>query len=158
MKRSCVLILMLSLILIFTSCSGGSGGDDDDLPPYSEAPYSARLAAAITCQAILDIAYDIEINGLIIPNVDYQEISADDVILTFSNAERDNVVFDYSTYTVNITGTVKVNGNNSVYDISVARCVGTLKVYYCSFYMEYKNNKVKKVILDGKEYDPEELN
>lgn len=148
---------MLSLILIFTSCSGGSGGDDD-LPPYSEAPYSARLAAAITCQAILDIAYDIEINGLIIPNVDYQEISADDVILTFSNAERDNVVFDYSTYTVNITGTVKVNGNNSVYDISVARCVGTLKVYYCSFYMEYKNNKVKKVILDGKEYDPEELN
>ena len=149
---------MLSLILIFTSCSGGSGGDDDDLPPYSEAPYSARLAAAITCQAILDIAYDIEINGLIIPNVDYQEISADDVILTFSNAERDNVVFDYSTYTVNITGTVKVNGNNSVYDISVARCVGTLKVYYCSFYMEYKNNKVKKVILDGKEYDPEELN
>lgn len=157
MKRSCVLILMLSLILIFTSCSGGGGGDDD-LPPYSEAPYSARLAAAITCQAILDIAYDIEINGLIIPNVDYQEISADDVILTFSNAERDNVVFDYSTYTVNITGTIKVNGNNSVYDISVARCVGTLEVYYCSFYMEYKNNKVKKVILDGKEYDPEELN
>lgn len=54
--------------------------------------------------------------------------------------------------------TLKIRLNNSVYDISVARCVGTLKVYYCSFYMEYKNNKVKKVILDGKEYDPEELN
>lgn len=157
MKRSWILILMLSLMLAFTGCSGGGGGDDD-LPHYSEAPYSARLAAAITAQAIMDIAYDIEINGLIIPNVDYQEISADNVILTFSNAQRDNVVFDYSTYTVNITGTVKVNGNNSVYDISVARCVGTLEVYYCSFYMEYKNNKVKKVVLDGKEYDPSGLN
>lgn len=125
---------------------------------YSEAPYSARLAAAITGQAIMDITYDIGINGLIIPNVDYQEISADNVILTFSNAQRENVVFDYSTYTVNITGTVKVNGNDSVFNISVARCVGTLEVYYCSLYMEYKNNKIKKVILDGKEYDPDDLN
>ena len=150
------MIILLGALLVLTSCD--SGGGDDDLPPYSDAPYSARLAAAITCQAILDIAYDIEINGLVIPNVDYQEISANNVILTFTNAERENVVFDYSTYKVNITGTVKVNGNNSVYDISVARCVGTLEVYYCSFYMEYKDNKVKKVILDGKEYDPKELN
>ncbi|MBO7047659.1 MAG: hypothetical protein J6W62_01940 [Spirochaetia bacterium] len=157
MKKSLILVLILSLLLALTGCSGGGGGDDD-LPPYSDAPYSARLAAAITCQAILDIAYDIEINGLIIPNVDYQEISEDNVILTFSNAQRDNVVFDYSTYTVNITGTIKVNDNNSVYDISVARCVGTLEVYYCSFYMVYKNNKVDEVILDGKEYDPKELN
>ena len=156
MKKSLILVLILSLMLALTGCSGGGGGDD--LPPYSDAPYSARLAAAITCQAILDIAYDIEINGLIIPNVDYQEISANNVILTFSNAQREDVVFDYSTYTVNITGTVKVNGNNSVYDISVARCVGTLEVYYCSFYMIYKNNKVDEVILDGKEYDPKELN
>ena len=116
------------------------------------------MAAAITAQAIMDIAYDIEINGLIIPNVDYQEISANNVILTFTNAERENVVFDYSTYTVNITGIVKINGNNSIYDISVARCVGTLEVYYCSFYMEYKDNKVKKVAINGKEYDPSELN
>ncbi|MBQ6674267.1 MAG: hypothetical protein IJM77_06590, partial [Spirochaetia bacterium] len=112
---------------------------------------------AITCQAIIDIAYDIEINGLIIPNTDYQEISANNVILTFTNAERENVVVDYSTYKVNITGTIKVNGNNSIYDIAVAKCVGTLEVYYCTFYMEYKDNKVKKVILDGKEYDPSEL-
>jgi len=150
-----ILIVLCSVFLLF-NCSGGGG--DDDLPPYSDAPYSARMAAAITAQAIMDIAYDIEINGLIIPNVDYQEISANNVILTFTNAERENVVFDYSTYTVNITGIVKVNGNNSIYDISVARCVGTLEVYYCSFYMEYKDNKVKKVVINGKEYDPSELN
>lgn len=157
MKKFWIFLMLFSILFILTGCSGGGGGDDD-LPPYSDAPYSARLAAAITGQAIIDIAYDIEINGLIIPNVDYQEISTNNVILTFTNAERENVIFDYSTYTVNITGTVKVNGNNSVYDISVARCVGTLEVYYCTFYMEYKDNKVKKVILDGKEYDPKELN
>ena len=33
MKRSCVLILMLSLVLIFTSCSGGGGGNDEDSIP-----------------------------------------------------------------------------------------------------------------------------
>ena len=150
------MIILLGVLLVLTGCD--SGGGDDDLPPYSDAPYSARLAAAITCQAFLDIAYDIDINGLIIPNVDVQEISESNVIVTLTNAQRENVVFDYSTYTVNITGTVKVNGNNSIYDISVARCVGTLEVYYCSFYMEYKDSKVKKVILDGKEYDPKELN
>ena len=156
MKRLWILVLILGSMFAFAGCSG-SGGGDDDLPPYSDAPYSARLATAITCQAIIDIAYDLEINGLIIPNTDYQEISANNVILTFTNAERENVVVDYSTYKVNITGTIKVNGNNSIYDIAVAKCVGTLEVYYCTFYMEYKDNKVKKVILDGKEYDPSEL-
>lgn len=156
MRKFLIILIVLCSVFLLFNCSGGGG--DDDLPPYSDAPYSARMAAAITAQAIMDIAYDIEINGLIIPNVDYQEISANNVILTFTNAERENVVFDYSTYTVNITGIVKVNGNNSIYDISVARCVGTLEVYYCSFYMEYKDNKVKKVVINGKEYDPSELN
>ena len=157
MRKFLIILIVLCSVFLLFNCSDGGGGDDD-LPPYSDAPYSARMAAAITAQAIMDIAYDIEINGLIIPNVDYQEISANNVILTFTNAERENVVFDYSTYTVNITGIVKVNGNNSIYDISVARCVGTLEVYYCSFYMEYKDNKVKKVAINGKEYDPSELN
>lgn len=156
MRKLFIVLLVLCSVFLLANCSGGGG--DDDLPPYSDAPYSARMAAAITAQAIMDIAYDIEINGLIIPNVDYQEISTNNVILTFTNAERENVVFDYSTYTVNITGIVKVNGNNSIYDISVARSVGTLEVYYCSFYMEYKDNKVKKVVINGKEYDPSELN
>ena len=116
------------------------------------------MAAAITAQAIIDIAYDIDVNGINVPNVTVVSSGPDNAILTFSNAQRENVVFDYSTYTVNITGTVNINGNNSTYDISVARCVGTLEVYYCTFQWVYKDNKVKKAVLNGKEYDPSELN
>ena len=151
-----VLIALCSIFLLF-NCSGGGSGDDD-LPPYSDAPYSARMAAAITAQAIIDIAYDIDVNGINVPNVTVVSSGPDNAILTFSNAQRENVVFDYSTYTVNITGTVNINGNNSTYDISVARCVGTLEVYYCTFQWVYKDNKVKKAVLNGKEYDPSELN
>jgi len=140
----------------FAGCSG-SGGGDDDLPPYSDAPYSARMAAAITAQAIMDIAYDIDVNGIDVPNVTVVSSGSDNAILTFSNVQRENVVFDHSTYTVSITGTVTVNGNNSTFDISIARCEGTLEVYYCTFKWVYKDNKVKKVILNGKEYDPSEL-
>lgn len=151
-----VLIALCSIFLLF-NCSGGGGGDDD-LPPYSDAPYSARMAAAITAQAIMDIAYDIDVNGIAVPNVTVVSSGPDNAILTFSTAQRENVVFDYSTYTVSLTGTMTVVGDNVTFDISVARCVGTLEVYYCSFQWVYKDNKVKKAVLNGKEYDPSELN
>ncbi len=155
-KYLIVLIALCSIFLLF-NCSGGGSGDDD-LPPYSDAPYSARVAAAITSQAIMDIAYDIEINGLDIPNVTAVSSGPDNVILTFSNAQRENVVFDYEQYTVSITGTLTVVDDNVTFNISVARCVSTLEVYYCTFEFVFKNNKAKKAILNGKEYDPSELN
>ena len=150
-----VLIVLCSVFLLF-NCS--SGGGDDDLPPYSDAPYSARMAAAITAQAIMDIAYDIAVNGIDVPNVTAVSSGPDNVILTFSNAQREDVVFDYSDYDVSLTGTATVNGDNVNFDISIARCEGILEVYYCSFQWVYKDNKVKKAVLNGKEYDPSELN
>ena len=116
------------------------------------------MAAAITAQAIMDIAYDIAVNGIDVPNVTAVSSGPDNVILTFSNAQREDVVFDYSYYDVSLTGTATVNGDNVNFDISIARCECILEVYYCSFQWVYKDNKVKKAVLNGKEYDPSELN
>lgn len=120
--------------------------------PLSEAPESSRIAAACALQAIMDIAYDWEIGGTPTPNV---TVSPDNNTYTYANAERD-VTIEYRDFTVNLTGTAEAKSESlMVIDLSVVRCISYSGTYYCSLYMETKNNKVKKIVLNGKEYDPD---
>lgn len=148
MKRT-FLLFTIAFCIFTVSCSSSSG---DDLPPLSEAPESSRLAAVCALQAIMEIAYDYEIGGVLTPNV---TVSADGSTYTYSNAERD-VTFDYRDYTVNLTGNaVSKSESVMVINLTVVRCVAASGTYFCTLNMETKNNKVTKVVLDGKEYDPD---
>lgn len=143
-----IFLLLITICLVLTACSN----DGDDLPPLSEAPESSRLAAVCALQAIMEIAYDYEIGGVLTPNV---TVSADGSTYTYSNAERD-VTFDYRDYTVNLTGNaVSKSESSMIINLTAVRCVALSGTYFCTLYMESKNDKVTKIVLDGKEYDPD---
>ena len=105
-------------------------------------------------QAILDIAYEININGAY-SNV---TVSTDGNSFTATNAVID-VLFDYTDYEVSLSGTISVSsgGNKTVFDVTLSRCQSLIETLYCTFHIEAnnKNGKTKytKVILNGKEYE-----
>lgn len=141
------LIIFLSFFII--ACSSGGG---DDLPGLSTAPESHLRAMACSMQGIMEIAYQIAING------SYPNVTISGHTVSFSNAVV-NVQFDYDDYDVAITGTLNANddGSRQVYDISLSRCESYFETLYCTYHIEAKKSgndyKYTKVILNGKEYE-----
>lgn len=147
MKKIFLLFLIVVSCIFALSCDSGGGGDD--LPPLSEAPYEQRLTVAIAAQAVADVIYEYITNGILPANVSESGDS-----LVFSNAHLDDVVLDYIHYQIDLTGTITAE-ENMTYDFSLVRRVSASGTYYCSFYAVSDNSKIKKIIINGTEYDPD---
>ena len=146
MKKILLFFLMI-LCVFFVSCSGSSS--DDDLPPISEAPYAQRLTCAVAIQAISDILYEYYSSGTLPANVSESENA-----LVFTNAEIDDVVLDNTHYKVNLTGTL-TGGDSIIFDFSNILRESAEGSANCSLYAVQKDSKVKKIIINGTEYDTE---
>ena len=140
------LFLLITFCLLFAACDSSGG---DKLPPISEAPYAQRLTCAVAIQAISDILYEYYSSGTLPANVSESENA-----LVFDNAEIDDVVLEYTHYKANLTGTL-TGGDSYIFDFSIIRRESAEGSAYCSLYAIVKDNKTKKIIINGTEYAPD---
>ena len=156
MKKSWILIIVLSIMLVFAGCSS-SGDGEETLPAYSTAPESSRVAAEIAFFAVIEIIKDID-KGVDVPGVEVTQEGTEKVVITFSKVRVPNVEVDNSIYDVLITGSLTVSEDKSIFDITDVKCKGDSRLYQCSVYLVNAEDIIEKIIIDGKEYDPAELN
>ena len=145
--KKILLFFLMTLCVFFVSCSGSSS--DDNLPPISEAPQAQRLTCAVAVQAINDILYEYYYSGTLPANV-----TDNGDALVFDNAEIDDVVLEYTHYKANLTGTL-TGGDSYIFDFPIIRRESAEGSAYCSLYAIVKDNKTKKIIINGTEYAPD---